>query len=153
MDVVAHTDGAMPEQVEELVVAGVVDARDHALDAVALARDLADDDVVLVVPRHGHDELGALDAAALQHGKLGRVAVLRDVLELLLQQPVAGGRLLDHGHLVPHLDQLVREVATDLAAARDEDVHQIAAVCESTVSESTSIAPEVGHTVRMPSSA
>ena len=67
IDVVAHTDGRDPEQVEELVVAGIVDARDHALDAVALARDLAHDDVVLVVAGHGHDQLGALDAAALEH--------------------------------------------------------------------------------------
>ena len=89
IDVVAHTDGRDAEQVEELVVARVVDARDHALDAVALARDLAHDDVVLVVAGHRHDELGALDAAALEHHELGRVAVLGDVLELLLEQAVA----------------------------------------------------------------
>ena len=153
IDVVAHTDGSDAEQIEEVVVARVVDARDDPLDAVALARDLADDDVVLVVARDRDDQLGALDAAALEHHQLGRVAVLRDVLELLLEQPVAVGALLDDRDLVPHLQQLVREVAPDLAAAGDEDVHQIAAECERTVSESTSIAPLVGHTVRMPSSA
>ena len=81
--------GRDPEQVEEVVVAGVVDARDHALDAVVLARDLAHDDVVLVVAGHGHDQLGTLDAAALEHHQLGRVAVLGDVLELLLEQAIA----------------------------------------------------------------
>ncbi len=104
-------------------------------------------------PGHGDDQLGALDAAALEHHQLGRVAVLGDVLELLLEQAVAVGALLDDRDLVAHLQQLVGEVAPDLAAACDEDVHQIAAVCESTVSESTSIAPEVGQTVRIPSSA
>ena len=41
------------EQLEVLEVARVVAARDHALDAVLLARDLADQDVVLVVAGHG----------------------------------------------------------------------------------------------------
>ena len=62
---------------------------DHALDAVVLARDLAHDDVVLVVSRHGDDQLGTFDAAALEHHQLGRVAVLGDVLELLLEQAIA----------------------------------------------------------------
>ena len=81
-------------------------------------------------PGHRHDQLGALDAAALEHHQLGRVAVLGDVLELFLEQAVARRRLLDHRDLVPHLEQLVREVAPDLAAAGDEDVHQITAVCD-----------------------
>ena len=86
--------------------------------------------------------------------ELGRVAVLGDVLELLLEQAVAVGA--DCSITVTSwriFEQLVGEVAPDLAAAGDEDVHQIAAVCESTVSERTSIAPEVGQTVRMPRSA
>ena len=37
------------EQIEVRLVARIVDARDHVVDAVALAGELADDDVVLVV--------------------------------------------------------------------------------------------------------
>ena len=45
-----------PEQVEVLLVARVVDARDHLPDAVPLLGELADDEVVLVVAGHGeHD--------------------------------------------------------------------------------------------------
>ena len=51
------------EQVEVRLVARIVDAGDHLLDAVALARELADDDVVLVVARDRDDDVGrALDA-------------------------------------------------------------------------------------------
>ena len=111
------------EQVERLLVARVVDAGDRALDAVAVARDLADDDVVLVVAGDRHDEARATHAAALEDVQLGRVAVLHDVLELLLERVVAIGTLLDHRHLVPHREQVLGEVAADLAAARDQDVH------------------------------
>ena len=90
------------EQVERLLVARVVDAGDRALDAVAVARDLADDDVVLVVAGDGDDEPGTADAAALEHVQLGRVAVLHDVLELLLERVVAIRSLLDHRDLVAH---------------------------------------------------
>ena len=57
-DVRGGADGLRdPEQVEVLLVARVVDARDDLRDAVALARELADDQVVLVVAGHGEDEL------------------------------------------------------------------------------------------------
>ena len=77
------------EQLEVLEVARVVAARDHALDAVLLARDLADQDVVLVVAGHRDHEVGALDAGALEHPQLRAVAVLGAVLELLLDDAEA----------------------------------------------------------------
>ena len=77
------------EQLEVLEVARVVAARDDPLDAVLLARDLADEDVVLVVAGHGDHQVGALDARALEHPQLGAVAVLDAVLELLLDHRVA----------------------------------------------------------------
>ena len=64
-----------PEQVEVRLVARVVDARDRRLDAVAVAGELADDDVVLVVAGDRDDDVGRpLDAGALEHEQLGRVA-------------------------------------------------------------------------------
>ena len=84
--------GLDAEQLEVLEVARVVAARDHALDAVLLARDLADEDVVLVVAGHRDHHVGALDAGPLEHPELGAVAVLRAVLELLLDGRVATAR-------------------------------------------------------------
>jgi hypothetical protein len=112
-----------PEQLEVLQVARVVAARDHPLDPVLLARDLADQDVVLVVAGHGDHEVGALDAASLEHPQLGPVAVLRGVLELLLdrREPALVG--LDHGQLVALVDQLTGEVPADLAGPYDDHVH------------------------------
>ncbi len=64
-----------PEQVEVLLVARVVHARDRLAHAVALLRDLRDDEVVLVVARHREQELGrTCDSGALEHCDLGRVA-------------------------------------------------------------------------------
>ncbi len=108
----------MPEQLEVLEVARVVDARDHALAEVLLLRDLADEHVVLVVAGHRDDEVGALDAGALEHPQLGRVAVLHGVLELVLDDEVAAAVGLEQRHLVALVDQLAREVEADLAGAR-----------------------------------
>ncbi len=146
------------EQVEVHLVARVVDARDHLLDAVALAGELADDDVVLVVAGHrDHDARGPLDAGPLEHEDLGRVPVHDDVLELVLKplEPVAP--LLDQRHLVPDTKQAASEVRADLAPACDQDVHRGQASFTGwgtsharTASVSRSIAFEVGQTVRMP---
>ena len=57
--------------------------------------DLADQQVVLVVAGDRHDQVGALDAGALEHPQLGGVAVLDGVLELLLDGQVAAPVLLD----------------------------------------------------------
>ena len=114
------------EQLEVLEVARVVAARDHALDAVLLARHLGDEDVVLVVAGHGDHQVGALDAGALQHPQLGAVAVLDAVLELLLDDRVAARVGLDHGHLVALGDQLASEVPADLAGSHDQHVHGLA---------------------------
>src|SRR2546428_572495 len=74
------------EQVEMLLVARVVHARDHLLGPGLLACDLADHHVVLVVARDRCDEVRRpLDARALEHVELGPVAELDGVLELRLQ--------------------------------------------------------------------
>ena len=113
------------EQVEVRLVARVVDAGDHLVDAVLLARELADDDVVLVVARHRDDDARRpLDPGALEHDELGRVAVDDLVLELVLEPLEAVAPLLDQRHLVPAAEQAAREVRADLAAACDQDVHQ-----------------------------
>ena len=115
--------GLDAEELEVLEVARVVAARDHALDAVLLARDLADQDVVLVVARHGDHHVGALDPAAVEHPELGAVAVLDGVLELVLDGGVARRVGLDDGQLVALADQLAREVPPHLARSDDQYVH------------------------------
>ena len=68
------------------LVARIVHARDHLGDAVLLARELANDQVVLVVPRQRSDDIGrAGDPGPLEHVDLGRVAEQDVVLELLLE--------------------------------------------------------------------
>ena len=142
------------------LVSRVVHAGDHLLGAVALARHLADDHVVLVVARDCDHEVGRPgDARALEDEELSRVADDRGMLELLLElgEPVAP--LLDDRHLVAHATERTREVRADLAGACDEDEHQEAAAGartgltaqDLTASDSTSIAFEVGQTVRRPS--
>ena len=113
-----------PQQLEVLVVARVVDARDDAVAEVLLLGDLADEDVVLVVAGDRDHQVGALDAGALEHPQLGRVAVLGGVLELLLDREVARARGLDERDLVTLGDQLACEVAPDLAGADDDRVHR-----------------------------
>src|SRR3954454_8086902 len=116
--------GLDPQQLEVLEVPWVVDARDDPSDEVLLLRHLADEDVVLVVARDGDDEVGALDARALEDPQLGGVAVLDRVLELFLDRQVAAAVVLDQRDLVPLADQLAGEVPADLAASGDDDVHQ-----------------------------
>src|SRR5215211_40460 len=72
--------GPHPEQLEVLHVPRVVAAGDDLLDAVLLARDLADEDVVLVVAGDRDDHVGTLDPGSLEHPQLGPVAVLGRVL-------------------------------------------------------------------------
>ena len=104
-----------PEQVEVRLVARVVDARDHLRDAVLLACELADDDVVLVVAGDREHEVGRpLDAGALEHEELGRVAVLHLVLELLLEPLEAVAALLDQRHLVAHASSVRARFAPTL---------------------------------------
>src|SRR5262249_4972817 len=121
---------------------------------------LADDDVVLVVAGDGEHEIGrALDARALENEQLGRVASLNRVLELLLEHGEAVRPLLDQRDLPASADQQPREVRADLASAADDHVHQSLTSSttwgsshERTASVSTSIAVEVGQTVRRPRS-
>ena len=80
-----------PEQVEVRLVARVVHARDHLRHAVLLARDLADDQVVLVVAGEREHDVGRpRDARALEDVELGRVAALHLVLELVLERARSG---------------------------------------------------------------
>ncbi len=93
--------------------------------AVLLAGDLADDHVVLVVAGEREDDVGrTCDAGPLEHEELGRVAALHLVLELLLERVVAVAPLFDQRHLVPEAEERARDVRTDLAATRDDEVHQ-----------------------------
>ncbi len=124
-------------------------------DAVLLARELADDDVVLVVAGRRDQQVGrALDAGALEDEQLGRVAAEHLVLELGLELVEAIRLLLDQRHLVA-AQQRTGEVRADLASACDQDVHQAGAWVSAarTASTSVSIAAEVGQTMLRPRAA
>ena len=74
------------EQVEVGLVARIVDPSDHLRDAVALACELADDDVVLVVSGRGDEQVGRpLDSRALERVQLGGVTADDLMLELHLE--------------------------------------------------------------------
>ena len=149
----AQTVGRDAEQVEVLLVPRIVDAGDDLRHAVLLARELADDDVVLVVARGGDEDVRRpRDAGLLEDEELGRVARLHPVLELLLEALEAVAPLLDERHLVAHRDEAAHEVRADLPAADDDDVHQAgASAYVVTASISARIARDVGQIVRMPS--
>jgi len=80
------------------------------------------------------------------------------VLELFFERFPVIAALLHDRHLVASAKKRSREVRADLAAARDEDEHQEAAAGarsglteqDFTASVTTSIAVEVGDTVRRP---
>ena len=86
---VALTAGWMPSSSNHWRFRGLLTRAMMRSQRYFSLRDLADQDVVLVVAGDGDHELGALDARALQDPELGGVAVLGDVLELLLDGEVA----------------------------------------------------------------
>src|SRR5919198_1299150 len=99
-DQVGRADrGLNAQELEVLAVSRVVDARDDPRAEVFLLGDLADEEVVLVIAGHRDGQVGAVDARALEHPQLGRVAVLDGVLELLLDGQIARALALDHRHL------------------------------------------------------
>ena len=122
-----------------------------AVAEVLLLGHLADEDVVLVVAGDRDHEVGALDAGALEHPQLGRIAVLDGVLELFLDGQVASARGLDQRDLVVLADQLAGQVAPDLAGAGDDRVHAYSSTGASARSN-ISIACLVGEIVCRPCS-
>jgi hypothetical protein len=114
------------EQVEVRLVARVVDAGDHLGGSVLLLGQLRDDQIVLVVTGEGGDHVGRpRDAGPLEHVDLGRVAEHHLMLELVLEPLETVTPLLDQRHLVLAVcEKDARKVGADLAASRDEDVHQ-----------------------------
>ena len=115
---VAETAGRIPSSLKCWRLRGLLTRATIRWHEVLLLGDLADQHVVLVVAGDGDHEVGALDAGALEHPQLGRVAVLDGVLELLLDDQVAAALGLDQRHLVALAEQLAREVPADLAGAR-----------------------------------
>ena len=117
-------------------------------------RELADDQVVLVVARDREDELRrARDPGQLEHVQLGRVAEQHLVLELLLQLLEAVRPLLDERHLVSHPEQRARDVRAHLAAAGDDRVHQRLAPGADARRRAREMAVFVGQTVCIPRAA
>ena len=83
--------------------------------------------------------------------ELGRVAELHLMLELLLELLEARRPLLDQRHLVPHPQERAGDVRPDLAASRDDRVHQASAFSAiRTRVASSEIAVWVGQTVSIP---
>ena len=145
------------EQVEVLLVARVVDARDRLPYAVRLLRDLRDHEVVLVVSGHSEQQLRRTrDPGALEDGDLGRVAADHRRAELLLEprEPVrrAARRASPRGR---GRASVRVDVRADLPSPCDDDVHQPVAalgVAARTVSSSDEIAVCVGQTMLIPRS-
>jgi hypothetical protein len=128
------------------LVARVVHARHHLGHRVALAGDLADHDVVLVVAGGGHDDRRwAPDAGLLQHEQLGAVAEQRPVGELALDPLEAAAVLLDHHHLVAEVVERAREVGAHLPAAHHQHEHQPSPPVERAHTSSASIAVLIGE--------
>src|SRR5262249_18827502 len=125
-DVRRRADGLVdPEELEQLLVARVVDARDRLADAVALLRDLGDDEIVLVVARDGEHELrGGADPGPPGDGDLRPVPTDAHRPELLLEPREAVRPLLDQRDLVSEVEQGPRHVRAHLPPTRDHDVHQ-----------------------------
>src|SRR4029079_10039899 len=142
------------EQVEVLLVAGVVDARNRHADAVGLFRDLRDHEVVLVVARHGEEELRRPSyPGALENPDLGGIAADDGRAELLLESRETIRALLDHRHLVAEVEKRARHIRAHLAAASDDDVHQAwgsLGAAARTVSRSPAMAVCVGQTMLIP---
>ena len=132
------------------LVPRVVHARDHLGDAVLLTRQLADDDVVLVVARDRDEDVRrAPEPGLLEDEDLGRVAEDGAVLELLLEPLVARLLLLDDGELVTEREERARDAHADLPPAGDDHEHQ-SRPAERTLSLSAPMAVFVGETTSNP---
>ena len=157
MLVVAQTVCVIPSRSKCCWLRGIVHARDRLAHAVALLRDLGDDEVVLVVARHSEEQLGrTCDACAFEDGDLRRVSPDHHRAELLLEPREAIGTLLDHRHLVSEVDERARDVRAHLSPTGDDDVHQASdsfGADARTVSSSPEIAVWVGQTMLIPRSA
>ncbi len=90
-----------------------------------LLGDQRGDEVVLVVARGRHDDVGRCQLRVLEHPRLARVAVddLHTV-EFGAQRLGEGAFLLDQRDAVPAFGEVRREVPTDRASAADDDAHQ-----------------------------
>ena len=153
IDAVAETVGEMPRRSKYGWLRGSLMRAITLLDAVLLAGELADDHVVLVVAGRSDEQVGRpLDPGALEHEQFGGVATQHLVLELGLELVEAVRALLDQRHLVTAAQERACEVRADLAAARDEDVHQRASTgsVERTAPTSASIATRSGRRCAAP---
>ena len=123
---VAQTVGVMPSRSKCCWLRGSLTRAITFGDAVLLAGELADHEVVLVVAGDREDDVGrTLDPGALEHVELGRVAAHRNRARTPPRAArVAVAALLDQRHLVAHLEQRAGDVRADLAAAGDDQVHQ-----------------------------
>ena len=128
MLVVAHRRLRDPEQIEVLLVARVVDARDRLADAVGLLRDLRDHEVVLVVARHGEEELGGRAIPARS-----RTAISVASPRITVGPNSSSSRAKRSGRCSMSVTSWPRSRSVrvtfepDLASARDDDVHQAGA--------------------------
>ena len=110
----AQTVGAMPSRSKCSWFRGSL-TRATTFGTAYFARELADDDVVLVVAGGRDEDVGRpRDPGLLEDEELGRVARLHTVLELLLEALEAVAALLDERHLVAHADEAAHEVRADL---------------------------------------
>ena len=109
---------------EQLLVLGVVDARDGARHVEVMLGHLAHDEVVLVVTGHrGHDAGTVCPASArcLPSQPSLLSTMLPSSSAICRARPAI---LLEDHQLVTGLQQLLGEEVADLPASDDDDVHE-----------------------------
>ncbi len=114
-----------PQVAEELLVVGIVDARDGEGNLIARLGDLADHQIVVVVARHRDHQIRALSADLIHRARLAGVTTKHRGSQILLQAFEAHRILLQQQHLMSLLDQTLRQVIADLAAASNDDIHVV----------------------------
>ena len=118
-------DGLDTQRAEGVAVLGIVDAGNSAGTAPRKGcAELTDDDVVLVVARHGNHQVGPINARIDQPAALGRVVRNDGVANLVLQGPSLQGVALHDDDLVAPGQQVAGQLAANLAAAGDDDEHR-----------------------------
>src|SRR6185437_9088619 len=123
-----HRDVHPPGLVEQPLVVGVVDPRDHPRHPVLGLGQQRYDQVHLVVPGRADDHVAPLQAGLVQRGDLGGVG----------EQPLGprqavhldGPRVLVYEqYLVPVVEQFTRDGTANRASACDGDPHHCAPFC------------------------
>src|SRR5256886_13070465 len=112
-----------PERLEHDLVLGVVHARDHAWRMAVQLRQLADDEVLRIVAGHRDERIGTRTARLHLRAPLVRGRVHDDRAELVLDEVRAAPVGLVDRHLVPGLENRLREMEPNSSGPVTNEVH------------------------------